>query len=141
MSKEEYINWLDDDDVMMEDFILLKVNVIPPKWNLVICSGYYVDEILNNKIKMVMETDRKFNLFKDFLFWKLQIITNCVLFRKSFLIGKELFLYRIKRGQETELFSRLFFKLPVVRYKIINNPSFLYRQHYETKTAKNPIYK
>ena len=47
------------------------------------------------------------NLFKDFVFWKLHIITNSVLFKRSFLINKELFLSSIKRGQETEFFKVL----------------------------------
>lgn len=38
------------------------------------------------------------------------------------------------------MFSRLFFQLPKESYQILNEPLFLYRQHSESKTAKNNEY-
>lgn len=72
--------------------------------------------------------------------WKAKVLTPSVLFRKKFLLNKELFSDKIFRGQETELFSRLFFELPRSNYQVINEPLFLYRQHKDTKTFKNQVY-
>ncbi|PKB17455.1 glycosyltransferase family 2 protein [Flavobacterium sp. 5] len=138
LSKGEYVNWFDDDDVMLENFLKTKMLAFRPELEFVISSGYYVDEKLKNKVLMnVYDTD---SLFKDYLLWKNEIITNSVLIKKTFLIGKELFLNFIIRGQEGELFSRLFFKIEKESYLIINEPLFLYRQHENAKSANEEKY-
>lgn len=138
LSKGEYVNWFDDDDVMLEDFIKIKFDAFTPNIDLVICSGYFVDDLLQNRIKMLINNE--FDLFKNFVLWRQQTITNSVLFRKSFLENKELFSIKIVRGQEAELFSRLFFQLPKETYSIVNSHLFLYRQHADTITARNNEY-
>lgn len=138
LSKGEYINWFDDDDVMLEDFLKVKVDAITKGLNIVICSGFYTDEYLEDKKAIYL--DEKANLFRDYLLWKLQVLTPSVLFKKSFLVGKDLFSIKIRRGQESELFSRLFYKLSTNNYKLINKPLFLYRQHSNSKTTKNLRY-
>jgi len=138
LSNGEYINWFDDDDIMLEDFIKIKVNLFTPVIDLVICSSYYVNSKLEKRKAIVL--NEQANLFKDYILWKFQIITASILFSKSFLKDKELFSPTIKRGQETELFSRLFFRLPKASYEIANIPLFLYRQHQVTKTVKNFSY-
>ena len=138
LSNGEYINWFDDDDVMLEDFIKIKVNLFTPVIDLVICSCYYVNANLENRKAIIL--NEQAILFKDFVLWNFKIITHSVLFRKSFLMNKKLFSPTIKRGQETELFSRLFFKLPKASYEIANIPLFLYRQHQVTKTTRNISY-
>jgi glycosyltransferase involved in cell wall biosynthesis len=138
LSKGEYVNWFDSDDVMLQDFIKSKVSFFTPQLNLVICSGFFVDNLLQNR--KAIELNFNVNLFKEYCMWQLKILTPSILFRKSFLENKELFSYRISRGQETELFSRLFFNLPEDSFKIINSPLFLYRQHEESKTTRNNEY-
>ncbi len=132
LSEGEYVNWFDDDDVMLELFLEEKVNLFNKDLKLVICSGYYVNEKLQNKEEIFLSENM--NLFKDYVLWNLHILTPSILFRKSFLIDKDLFSYNIVRGQETQLFSRLFFGLKSSEYKIINKQLFLYRQHQRTKT-------
>lgn len=138
LSKGAYINWFDDDDVMLPDFIKLKKDAFTSSIDLVICSGFLVDSDLEHKKAIIL--NEKPDLFKEYVLWKLQILTPSVLFKKAYLINKELFSNKIKRGQESELFSRLFFKLPENSFKIINEPLFLYRQHVNTKTTKNLAY-
>jgi glycosyltransferase involved in cell wall biosynthesis len=138
LSKGKYVNWFDDDDVMLEDFLKIKVDALTPEINLVICSGYFVDNLMQNRRSI--ELRENVNLFKEYVLWTLQILTPSVLFRKSFLKDKELFSNKIVRGQEAELFSRLFFQLPQESYQIINSPMFLYRQHAGSKTTKNNEY-
>jgi glycosyltransferase involved in cell wall biosynthesis len=138
LSRGEYVNWFDSDDVMLEGFLKIKVEAFIPEVNLVICSGYFVDaQIQNRKAILLYENS---NLFKEYVLWNLQVLTPSVLFRKSFLEDKELFSYKIKRGQETELFSRLFYQMTKESFRIINLPLFLYRQHEDTKTNKNNVY-
>jgi len=138
LSKGNYINWFDDDDIMLEGFLKEKIELFNTDVDLVICSGIYVNENLD-KIEIINLEEQSF-LFKDYVLWKLHIITNSILFKKSFLSNKELFSLKISRGQEAELFSRLFYKLPKEKYAILNTPLFLYRQHSGTKTYRNSSY-
>jgi len=138
MSKGEYVNWFDSDDVMLKDFLKTKVEAISPNVDLIICSGYHVNEKLENHVPIDLKMDTF--LFKDYVLWNFQIVTNSILFKKVYLIDKKLFDENIYRGQETELFSRLFFKLEADKYHIINKPLFLYRQHKMTKTEKHKTY-
>lgn len=138
LSKGDYINWFDDDDIMLNGFLKEKIEQFTNDIDLVICSGIYVDDNLD-KTEIINLKEQSF-LFKDYVLWKLHIITNSILFRKSFLDNKKLFSLKISRGQETELFSRLFYKLPKEKYSILNTPLFLYRQHSGTKTYRNNSY-
>ncbi|MFI1772227.1 glycosyltransferase family 2 protein [Thalassobellus citreus] len=138
MSNGAYVNWFDDDDVMLPGFLKEKTSVLNTNLNMVIGSGYYVNNRLENRKEIVL--NNKGYLFKDYALWHLQILTPSVLIKKSFLEGKRLFINEIKRGQETEFFSRIFFKLPEESYQIVDKPLFLYRQHDQTKSAKNKKY-
>ena len=138
LSKGEYVNWFDDDDVMLEDFLKSKLEAFTNDINFVIGSHYTVDENLNNQTVVILKEESY--LLKDYLLWRLKLITNSVLFRKSFLLNKKLFDEKIIRGQETELFSRLFFEIPFKSYKILNIPLFLYREHNNRKSGENLKY-
>lgn len=138
VSRGEYINWFDSDDMMLPEFLNFKQKAFSDEIYFVICSGYSVNENLKNRVEMDFNLDTF--LFKDYVLWKFKIVTNNILFRKSFLLGTELFHPRITRGQEAEFFARIFFKLAKEKYFILNKPLFLYRQHKETKTTKNKAY-
>ncbi|WP_066219258.1 glycosyltransferase family 2 protein [Formosa haliotis] len=138
VSRGDYINWFDDDDVMLPDFISQKLNAFIEGVDLVICSGSYVDEFLQKPKLIDLKIDTF--LYKDYVLWKFKIVTNNVMFRRSFIEKKDLFSLKILRGQETELFSRLFFNMAEKHYKIINKSLFLYRQHNNTKTKENTKY-
>ncbi|RAR46602.1 glycosyltransferase family 2 protein [Flavobacterium lacus] len=138
ISAGEFINWFDSDDIMLDDFLEKKIIAFLPEIQFVISSGFFWDSKNNSKTIVKMEpTD---NLYVDFTMWKIKILTPSVLFRKSFLVGKELFKPKMQRGQETELFTRLFFGCNSSDYKIIPEFGFLYRQHEDAKSAKNSIY-
>lgn len=138
LSTGEYINWFDSDDVMFENFLADKIKAFTTEVQFVICSGYYWYPETDTKTVLKLQSTE--NLFADYALWKLEIITNSVLFRKSFLENKEMFNPTMKRGQEAEYFTRLFFNCNATQYKIIPELGFLYRQHEDTKSAKNIIY-
>ena len=138
VSKGEYVNWFDDDDVMLEEFLMIKSQNFNKEVEIVICSGYYTDENLKN-LKCI-ELNENLNLFRDYVIWNQQILTPSVLFKTEFLVNKNLFDISIERGQEAEFFSRLFFNISKGAYRVINIPLFLYRQHTNTKSFSNKIY-
>lgn len=138
LSSGEFINWFDSDDVMLADFLEKKINAFLPEVQFVIASGYYWNTEDDCKTKLKIEQTT--NLYADFAMWKIKILTPSVLFRKSFIINKELFNPTMRRGQEAEYFTRLFFECKSSDYKIIPDYGFLYRQHLDTKSTKNIIY-
>ncbi len=128
LSKGEYINWFDSDDIMLHEFIEKKINLISSKkLKAIICSGYLTDSQLN-----ILRPTKYFNdgnLFKEFTLRKSDILTPSILFRKSALNSTELFNIGLTDGQETEFFHRFFFDLKNDEYKYIDEKLFLYRKH------------
>ncbi len=137
-SSGEFVNWFDSDDVMLEHFLEDKMAAFSEDVQFVIASGFYWNP--ENDSKSVLKMEQTNDLYADFAMWKIKIITNSVLFRKSFLENKAMFNPTMKRGQEAEYFTRLFFNCNATQYKIIPELGFLYRQHEDTKSAKNTIY-
>tara|TARA_B110000902_G_scaffold263425_1_gene342458 strand:- start:702 stop:1664 length:963 start_codon:yes stop_codon:yes gene_type:complete len=130
-----YIQWFDSDDVMLGNYLEERVAQFTEGIDFVICTGYSTDNNLNNSKEISIYPTN--NLFKDYVLWNQHIVTQSVIFKKSFLLNKKLFSESILRGQETELFSRLFFRTSMSQYIIINKPLYLYRQHEQTKTVDN----
>jgi glycosyltransferase involved in cell wall biosynthesis len=138
IAKGEFINWFDSDDVMLPGFLSKRLEMFQTDTEFVYCSGSYVNSKL--EVQRQMQVIDTTDVFKDFIFWNLHIITNSVLFRKRFLDGKKLFDPVIQRGQETDLFSRLFFKVQPHQYEAVHEPLFLYRQHDDSKSAQYEDY-
>lgn len=135
----DFIQWFDSDDIMLEDFLSTKLNEFTEDLEMVITSGYFWNS--KKKTKEAIElVNSDFHLFEDFIQWKIKILTPSVLFRKSFLNGKKLFDTSIKRGQEAEFFSRIFFNLEKSKFKIKSKYLFLYRQHTDSITSENTSY-
>ena len=138
LSKGEFVNWFDSDDVMLSNFINEKLKCFNELIDLVICSGYITNNSLNNRKPILF--NKTTCLFKDYQLGNIPVMTPSVLFKRDFLNNKELFSTKITVGQETELFSRLFFQLKEEKYKIIDNFLFFYRHHSGTKSRTNQAY-
>ncbi|MFN4198862.1 MAG: glycosyltransferase family 2 protein [Flavobacterium sp.] len=138
LSQGDFINWFDDDDIMLPDFLKSKVFHFEDQLQFVICSGFFVDEQLQKYEEITFFQTS--NLFRDYVLWNLKILTPGVLFRKSYLVKNHLFATYVKRGQETEFFSRIFFPVKPTEYKIIQEYLFLYRRHPLSKSGRNQSY-
>ncbi len=138
VSNGEYVQWFDDDDVMLLDFIHSKIVVFDRPLQMVICTGYYASPDLNRLD--IAKVEKQTYLFKDYVLWNCHILTPSILFKKTFLEGKDLFSSIISRGQETEFYSRLFYNIEPEAFLILHEPLFLYRQHVKTKSSQNKKY-
>lgn len=138
ISNGDFVNWFDDDDVMFPNFLSDKIEAFNNEFYLVISTGYYWLPEKNEK--KFIDLTIKESLYEEYSLWSAHILTPSILFRMDFLKNKTLFSDKIIRGQETELFTRLFFQLRETEYCIINKPSFLYRQHEVTKTYQSKKY-
>lgn len=138
ISKGEFIQWFDDDDIMLSNFFSSRIALFADTICLIIGSGYIVDDALNIKKTIKLETPN--NLYKEYALWRFEIYTKSVLFRKDFVENYR-FDETLIRGQETDFFSRIFYDIGKKKYKILNEPLYLYRQHDGTKTEKSKKYK
>jgi len=139
IAKGEFVNWFDDDDIMLPNFLRDKINTIKTSQALVIGYGYYANKDLD--IKRTMRTATSItDLFSHYALWQSEILLPSVLFRKSFLKGKPLFNIKIKRGQETEFFSRVFFGVSSTEFEVLSSYGFVYRLHDVSKTGKSLNY-
>lgn len=138
VSKGEYIQWFDDDDIMLPDFIHRKMEAFDKSLQMVICTGYHATHDLERLD--IAHVKVQTYVFKDYVLWNSHILTPSILFKKTFLEGKDLFSNLISRGQETEFYSRLFYDIQPDAYLILETPLFLYRQHVKTKSSQNKVY-
>ena len=135
LSKGEYIQWFDSDDVMLPEYLSERVKLFLPYTAMVICTGYSVDENLNNRVFKDMPIID--NLFRNYVLWQSKIMLPSVIFTKLFLKDKQLFDETLTRAQENEFFSRLFFKINKEQYVVYPKGLYLYRQHNKTKSFED----
>lgn len=137
VSNGEFIQWFDSDDLMKANFLEIKINFLTTAIDMLICDGWFL--FPNKKVKKI-GVEVPSDLYKDYILWNVRIFTPSILFRKSFLNTNKLFDEEILKGQESEFFSRLFFKIKTHQYKIISIPLYYYRRHNDTKSEGDKIY-
>lgn len=140
ISKGAFINWFDSDDLMLPNFLELKMNSILQK-DFVITTGCFASHDLNpikNKKIDLFETSF---IFKDYVLWKLKVLTPSVLFKKEFILSNQYFFNEtILKSQEMELFSKIFYNSKPNQFEIVNQVTYLYRSHENSTTSKNQTY-
>src|SRR5690606_3222758 len=136
ISKGEYIQWFDSDDVMLVSFLEDRINLFDEKTLLVICSYYFANNDLKDIRRKAIHL--KTNLLKDYIIGNFSVLTPSVLFKKSFLEKfNKVFDPQIERSQETEFFIRIFKLIKNKDFKYTNKPLFLYRLHSESKSGQS----
>lgn len=138
LSKGEYIQWFDSDDLMLSSFLADKLKLFKENINFVICAGsYLLDSSKVEPFDVVIQQ----NIYRDYVLWKTSIFTPSVMFRKIFLKKHGLlFNEQLKKGQETEFLSKIFFVTKPNEYMVFNKSLFYYRRHAQTKSVENQKY-
>lgn len=122
LSKGNYINWLDSDDILLPNTIKEKVNVLLSNSNLDLVLGdirkfkinpsYY--EVIPNLNLSSTSVDPVIGISNG-LYW---IQTSLPLFERNFLnIFPYLFEENILIGQEAEFYTRIFLKKPKFQFE------------------------
>ncbi|ARV05500.1 hypothetical protein BTO04_01780 [Polaribacter sp. SA4-10] len=107
ISKGEFIQWFDSDDVMHPNKLEEKINVLTNKdFDFVVCEGIEFENKLENTFTIWNQIESKTPLL-DHITGKVNFHTNGPLFRRSFLMKKNLFDETLQRKQEWEFYSRL----------------------------------
>ncbi|PZX47643.1 glycosyltransferase family 2 protein [Algoriphagus chordae] len=124
LSKGEFINWFDSDDLMFKDFIYKKIVFIlkHPKFDCVISRPTSFD----NDIKCYENWIPKYeNMLVDYLLKDIHFTTPGPLFKRNVLEDVDLFNNEIPVGQEKEFYFRLLVK--GMRVFVLDFFSYKYR--------------
>lgn len=107
LSKGEYIQWFDSDDVMAVEKIGLSIeSLLKETADLVICKNNKRDVFFDNQL--VNCKCIKSNVFyKDYITQRISILTGDIIFKKS-VVEKFKFDENIFKAQEFEFFTRVF---------------------------------
>lgn len=135
-----YVNWFDDDDIMLNNFISSKIFALGElNYDFVINTGCFTDENLGRRKKIdLFQTE---NLYKDYFLWKLKVLTPSVLFKKQFLkMNSYIYDDKLTTSHEFDFFCKIFSRITQNRYKLLNEVTFLYRGHFNSTTFKNQSY-
>jgi glycosyltransferase involved in cell wall biosynthesis len=111
ISKGEFVNWFDSDDIMHPNFIAAKMAVFDD-CDVVISKHCYFSDTIQNILSYENRTHSSDNLFEDFVILKISWYTPDPLWRKAFLTGKQLFREELKKGQDRDLHIRLLMDKP-----------------------------
>lgn len=133
LSKGDYINWFDDDDIMHKDFLNLKVEKLENDVNLncVISKTSFFDGCITNIVGRENRTYSSENLLEDFITLNRSWYTWDPMWRKEFLKGKDLFSEKLLKGQDRDFHIKV---LLIKNLKIAFIDEYLcyYRQHVNT---------
>jgi glycosyltransferase involved in cell wall biosynthesis len=136
ISKGEFINWFDSDDIMHPKMIEKKLEAFKnnPELDFVDCKSIQFTNDINNIIhRELWEEHNGGCAFDEHLKGEHKFLTPGPLFKKEFLINKELFNEKIHKSQEWDFFLRLFMTEP--NYKVLNEELIHYRRHVDSTSS------
>lgn len=121
VSKGEYIQWFDSDDLMVAEKISRKVKKLLCNGDLAFCiSGY---GFLNNEVISIEDKSfisKDINIWEAFICKKIKVCTPSALWSRKFLLEQEqLFDEQIYKGQDLDFHSRMFYNLEL-KYTFVN---------------------
>jgi glycosyltransferase involved in cell wall biosynthesis len=128
LSKGEFVNWFDSDDLMHADFLLKKLNVLNDDNVLDFCSCVNSTfckkpcDVVEIQKPTIMQSE---NYIEDYLIHGLYFFTPSPLWRRTFLSNKELFDESLHRSQERDFHFRMLIENPAYTY--INEVLFFVR--------------
>ena len=144
LAKGDLIQWFDADDLMRPFMIERKAAILGayPRLDFAISK---VGELEDGQVNYKEYQADSANRVRDFLAYRIHFLTPGPLFRRSFLLGRQLFSIKLKRHQEWEFYSRLL--INGCEYRVINKYCSLRKIHpksinsvYQKKTGLDRSY-
>jgi len=132
LSKGEFIQWFDSDDLMHENLLSDKINIFnyQPEYDSIISQLYFFEDKRVLKGQTIFRKPYKL-FFENTITWNIQVWTQSIMFRKSFLKDtKERFDESLKRLHDYDFFSRIFIKHPHKTY-LLDKPLCYIRRNNE----------
>ncbi|QNM86260.1 glycosyltransferase family 2 protein [Polaribacter pectinis] len=128
ISKGDFIQWFDSDDIMSPHKIEEKVKILEEfkTKDYVVCEGIEFNETISNTFNK-WDTISSVNPILDHITGKVNFHTNGPLFRRTFLENKKLFNEDLQRKQEWEFYTRLLFNS--ANYYPLHKTLYYFRIH------------
>ncbi len=129
LSKGDYINWFDDDDLMHPEKLERQLNSLENSdYNFSVCQTLVFDNKINNILGLRNPLIISDHTFYDYLRMKIGWLTQVPLWKKDFLIQNNFkFDEDIQAAQEWEFHLRVLNKFP--DYAVLNDALVLLRKH------------
>ncbi len=139
MSKGEYVNWLDSDDLFSENKIeeqveiALKENsdIVTCKWGL---FNEHKTDIFEN-LKVYKNYSDPFLFFSDLYDEKGYFLSHAYLVKRSFLTGKSLWDEHLRINQDGVFFTKIIVFADSITFS--NNTFCLYRKTFQSSVSSN----
>jgi glycosyltransferase involved in cell wall biosynthesis len=134
LSKADYINWFDDDDLMHPEKLELQFNSLENSdYNFSVCQTLVFDNKIDNILGLRNSSIISDNTFYDYLRMKIGWMTPSALWKKDFLIQNNFkFDKDLQAAQEWEFHCRILNKFPV--YAVIDEALVYLRKHEQSIT-------
>ncbi len=129
VSKGEFINWFDSDDLMDVEFIQYKLHHLQllPSVDFVVSRMSLASETTFRPKASFNQVLIQIERPLDYFMKRVNFHTSGPMFRKDRLAGKELFNVKLKSGQEKEFYFRLLY-VSKFRYEILDKVLTLRRE-------------
>jgi glycosyltransferase involved in cell wall biosynthesis len=133
MSKGDYINWFDSDDIMHNDFIFLKSSSFNKNIDVVISKTSVFKGSVNNIIYKENRTKYTQNTLEDFLTLTVSWYLPDTMWKREFLNNKNLFDENLFKGQDRDFHTRRLIENPEIFF--LDKYLTYYRRHNNTITG------
>lgn len=128
LSKGEYINFIDSDDILHVDFVKAKLQAIKNTLaDVVISKSILTAMDINTIIRYEKRTKISSNLLNDFITLKISWYIIDPVWRKVFLMDKILFDEDLLKGQDRDFHIRMLLENPKI--EILDKYLYYYRNH------------
>ena len=132
-SQGTLINWFDDDDIMLPEFLETKVAQFEPGIDSVVCKLTHYD--FQKNVALGETKIKSNNLLKDYLVGKVIFFVSGPLWKREFLLKqKEMFDEDISNLDDWDFNLRMLYASP--NFAFINKALVLYRVHNESLSFK-----
>jgi glycosyltransferase involved in cell wall biosynthesis len=137
LSKGEYINWFDSDDIMLPNFLKEKIKIfnIESDLDVVFSYGAYFEK--NEKELKVSKPKLESLTILDYVKNNFYLITHGPLWKREFLNDKILFDENRLKLQDTEFHFRMLLKQPKVKFYETNYLFLLRRGNQRISSKEN----
>lgn len=139
LSKGEYVNWFDDDDLMHPNKLSIQLEALNVNnFNFSVCNTLIFKNTIENIIGFRSKEIYSKNIFYDYLSQKIVWLTQAPIWKTSFLKSLDyLFDEELQAAQEWEFYCRILYLCG--EYNVVNMPLVYIREHANSITHSNKL--
>ena len=136
MSKGEYVNWFDSDDLMDEVKIEIQVKLLlDSKKNFCVCQTMAFENTVNNLRGLRKKSICSIDPLNDFIQSKIKWLTQSPIIKSEFIKKNDLLFYEpLKKAQEYEFFIRV---LSIDSDYCFTNKHLVYLRNHSDRISSN----